>query len=131
MRGASAPGVADFDRGAAGELTFSKGGSRPARRRTLQAKRSSRTLRASAKAGVTRSHEVTRRLTPEPLPVSALPAEVARQSQREVGRLRRVPAGSPEAAQARQLPELAVVAAGESVVAEDAALADVKDVLEA
>ena len=36
-----------------------------------------------------------------PATASALPFEVARQAQREMDRLRRLPAGSPEAAQVR------------------------------
>jgi len=68
-------------------------------RSPLNQRRSGRGLRAAAPSlerviadGVT---------APRPLPVTSLPAEVARQAQREMDRLRRLPPGSPEAGQVR------------------------------
>ncbi len=104
--------------------------SRPARRRPLQAKRSARTLRAAAEATLPRPQEVTRRPSAEPLPGSTLPAEVARQSQREMDRLRRLPAGAPEAAQVRSYLHWIWSLPWEATVAEDADLGAVQHVLE-
>ncbi len=63
-------------------------------------RRASRGLRA--KAAVPTLPKVTR-LVPafQPAPAASLPVEVARQAQREMDRLRRLPPGSPEAGQVR------------------------------
>jgi ATP-dependent Lon protease len=104
---------------------------RPARSRTLQAKRSSRTLRATAATVAPPVH------TPEDLrtasrqvPISPLPSDVARQSQREMDRLRRLPAGSPEAGQIRAYLHWLWSTPWESLVSEDADLLNVESVLE-
>ena len=95
------------------------------------ATRRARSLRAdSAVNGVSR--RVRRlpenRVTP-PL-TSALPLEVARQAQREMDRLRRLPAGSPEAAQVRAYLQWLWTVPWEAVAAEDASLQQVEATLE-
>ena len=78
---------------------------------------------------------LTRRYRPPPareaphLP-SALPLEVARQAQREMDRLRRLPAGSPEAAQVRVYLQWLWSVPWDSMAPEDAALQHVEAVLE-
>jgi ATP-dependent Lon protease len=104
--------------------------SRPARKPALQAKRPGRTLRASAEATASRSHEMTRRPLAGPMPAATLPAEVARQSQREMDRLRRLPAGSPEAAQVRTYLHWLWSLPWDATASEDADLQDVEKVLE-
>ncbi len=103
--------------------------SRPARTRTLQAKRPARSLRAAAEAPAVRSRELPGPAS-VPLPGASLPAEVARQSQREMDRLRRMPAGSPEGAQVRQYLQWIWSLPWEAAVSEDADLGRVQDVLE-
>ena len=61
---------------------------------------------------------------------SALPLEVARQAQREMDRLRRLPAGSPEAAQVRAYLQWLWTVPWEAVAAEDASLQQVEATLE-
>jgi len=102
--------------------------SRP-RSRSLQAKRPGRALRAAPATAESRVREESRP-TPGVLPVSSLPAEVARQSQREMDRLRRLPAGSPEAAQVRSYLQWLWAMPWERVVSEDADLNHVQVVLE-
>ena len=64
------------------------------------ARRSGRGLRASASQGPAHiGTDIPQ--APRSLPVVGLPMEVARQAQREVERLRRLPPGSPEAGQVR------------------------------
>jgi ATP-dependent Lon protease len=103
--------------------------SRPARTRTLQAKRPARSMRAAAEAPAARPRELPAPAS-VPLPGASLPPEVARQSQREMDRLRRMPAGSPEAAQVRQYLQWIWSLPWESSVSEDADLGRVQDVLE-
>ncbi len=104
--------------------------SRPARRSPLQAKRPGRAMRASAEATVARPREESRRPAPGLVTVPQLPAEVARQSQREMDRLRRLPAGSPEAGQVRSYLQWLWSLPWDATVAEDADLSEVQDVLE-
>ncbi len=104
---------------------------RPARKRTLQAKRSSRDLRANAALDVppVRAREEPR--APQAhAPMSSLPAEVARQSQREMDRLRRLPAGAPEAGQIRAYLRWLWAMPWESRASEEADLPHVESVLE-
>jgi ATP-dependent Lon protease len=104
---------------------------RPARNRPLQAKRSSRTLRATAALDapiVRESHDP--RSGPAQPPMSPLPADVARQSQREMDRLRRLPAGAPEAGQIRAYLHWLWAMPWESLVSEEADLPHVESVLE-
>jgi len=103
---------------------------RPARKGALQAKRPGRAMRASAEATVGRTREDSRRPAPGLLPVPPLPAEVARQSQREMDRLRRLPAGAPEAAQVRSYLHWLWALPWEATVPEDADLSEVQAVLE-
>jgi ATP-dependent Lon protease len=98
-------------------------------RKPLQAKRPGRGLRASADTIAPRTHDIARRVTPGPLPAPTLPAEVARQSQREMDRLRRMPAGSPEAAQVRSYLHWLWSMPWDAVVSEDANLAQVEQML--
>jgi ATP-dependent Lon protease len=86
-------------------------------------------MRAAVEAPVARSREIVRPAS-VPLAGSTLPAEVARQSQREMDRLRRMPAGSPEAAQVRQYLNWIWSLPWDASVTEDADLAHVQDVLE-
>jgi ATP-dependent Lon protease len=104
---------------------------RPARNRTLQAKRSSRTLRATAAldAPIVRDTHEPRPGTGQP-PMSPLPTDVARQSQREMDRLRRLPAGAPEAGQIRAYLHWLWGMPWESLVSEEADLPHVESVLE-
>ena len=104
--------------------------SRTSRKPSLEAKRAGRTLRASAEATVSRPHESPRRVMPGLLPAASLPAEVARQSQREMDRLRRLPAGSPEAAQVRTYLHWLWSLPWDATASEDANLQDVEGVLE-
>ena len=103
--------------------------SRPARTRTLQAKRPARSMRAAAEAPALRPRGLPGPVS-VPLPGASLPPEVARQSQREMDRLRRMPAGSPEAAQVRQYLQWIWSLPWESTVSEDADLGRVQEVLE-
>lgn len=104
---------------------------RPARNRTLQARRSTRTLRATAALD---APAVREREGPRPgagqAPVAPLPADVARQSQRELDRLRRLPAGAPEAVQIRAYLQWLWSMPWESLVSEEADLPRVESVLE-
>ena len=84
--------------------------SRPARNRGLPAQRSPRSLRASASAPAVRSREESRS-TRGVLPIGTMPAEVARQAQREMDRLRRLPAGLARGRAGARVPPVAVVAA--------------------
>jgi ATP-dependent Lon protease len=86
-------------------------------------------MRAAVEAPVARAREIVRPAS-VPLAGSTLPAEVARQSQREMDRLRRMPAGSPEAAQVRQYLNWIWSLPWDASVTEDADLAHVQDVLE-
>ncbi len=104
--------------------------SRPARKQPLQAKRPGRAMRASAEATVPRGTGLERRLPPPPLVTPALPAEVARQSQREMDRLRRLPAGTPEAAQVRTYLHWLWSLPWDATVPEDADLHQVEAVLD-
>lgn len=105
--------------------------SRSERRRPLSAKPSPRTLRATSAletpAARTRGES---REAPAAIPSATLPAEVARQSQREMDRLRRLPPGSPEAGQIRAYLHWLWALPWESTVAEDADLLHVESVLE-
>lgn len=103
---------------------------RPARTRPLSAKRSTRGLRATSalEAPPVRQRDEERSV-PGPLPTAPLPHEVARQSQREMDRLRRMPPGSPEAAQVRAYLQWLWSLPWDSQVSEDADLLDVERVL--
>lgn len=104
---------------------------RPARNRTLQAKRPPRALRATAAldAPVTRERDEPPP-GPATVPVSPLPAEVARRAQREMDRLRRLPAGAPEAGQIRAYLQWLWGMPWETLVSEEADLPRVESVLE-
>jgi ATP-dependent Lon protease len=104
---------------------------RPARNRTLQAKRPPRALRATAAldAPVTRERDDAPP-GPAAVPVSPLPAEVARRAQREMDRLRRLPAGAPEAGQIRAYLQWLWGMPWETLVSEEADLPRVESVLE-
>ncbi len=104
---------------------------RPARNRTLQAKRPPRALRATSAldAPLSREREAPRAGAGQ-APASPLPAEVARQSQRELDRLRRLPAGAPEAGQIRTYLQWLWSMPWESLVSEEADLPHVESVLD-
>ena len=102
--------------------------SRP-RSRSLQAKRPGRAMRAAAPLADTPVRDDARN-TPGSRPIASLPAEVARQSQREMDRLRRLPSGSPEAAQVRSYLQWLWSMPWEQSVSEDADLNRVQAVLE-
>ncbi|MFN8588531.1 MAG: S16 family serine protease [Candidatus Eisenbacteria bacterium] len=101
--------------------------SRPARNRTLSAKRSGRVMRAAAAL----DDPIVRRDDdrPGPVPTAPLPAEVARQSQREMDRLRRMPSGSPEATQVRAYLQWIWSLPWEAQVSEEADLLEVEKTL--
>jgi ATP-dependent Lon protease len=69
-------------------------------RRSASSRRSTRSVRARAAVSHTVEDEDREGAVTPRRPVS-LPAEVARQAQREMDRLRRLPSGTPEAAQVR------------------------------
>lgn len=104
--------------------------SRPARKSPMQARRPSRALRAIADTSVSRNGERARPLPPAPAGAPALPAEVARQSQREMDRLRRLPAGAPEAAQVRSYLHWLWSLPWDATVSEEADLTHVQRVLD-
>ncbi|MBI1798426.1 MAG: AAA family ATPase [Candidatus Eisenbacteria bacterium] len=101
---------------------------RPARSRSIP-DRKSRPLRARAAlaAPIERQGE---RLVPGSAPGASWPLEVARQAQREMDRLRRLPGGSPEAAQVRAYLQCLWSMPWDSVTSEDANLRHVERVLE-
>ena len=104
--------------------------SRPARNRTLSAKRSGRVLRATAaidEPAVRRDED----RPAGPVPTSPLPSEVARQSQREMDRLRRMPSGSPEATQVRAYLQWIWSLPWDQTVSEEADLLEVEKTLAA
>lgn len=103
---------------------------RPARTRPLAAKRSTRGLRATSglDAPPARQRDEERPLN-GPMPKAPLPTEVARQSQREMDRLRRMPSGAPEAAQVRAYLQWIWSMPWESQVSEDADLVEVERTL--
>lgn len=101
---------------------------RPARNKTLQAKRATRQLRAVEAPELRETDPVRRDGSRAPL--APLPADVARQSQREMDRLRRLPAGSPEAAQVRAYLHWLWSMPWDARVSEDADLLNVEQVLE-
>ena len=101
---------------------------KPARNRSLQARRS---LRATAvpEAPPAPAREDAR-IAPALPAAGPLPGEVARQAQREMDRLRRLPAGSPEAAQVRAYLHWLWSMPWEISAPEDADLRHVERVLE-
>ncbi len=104
---------------------------RPARNCTLQAKRSARAMRANAAVDVPPVREREEpRVSPAHTSVSPLPTDVARQSQREMDRLRRLPAGAPEAGQIRAYLHWVWAMPWEAAVSEEAGLTHVESVLE-
>lgn len=105
---------------------------RPARNKTLQAKRANRaTLRATAAPEALPARERDElRPGPGTPPLAPLPTDVARQSQREMDRLRRLPAGSPEAGQVRAYLHWLWSMPWDARVSEDADLLHVESVLE-
>jgi ATP-dependent Lon protease len=104
---------------------------RPARNRAAAPKRASRTLRATAATEIApaTNRDELRQIRPL-APTGPLPAEVSRQSQREMDRLRRLPAGSPEAASVRAYLHWLWALPWESAVSEEADLLEVQSVLE-
>lgn len=104
---------------------------RPVRNKTLQAKRPARALRATAAldSPVVRERDEPR-VGPGQAPHSPLPADVARQSQREMDRLRRLPSGAPEAGQIRAYLHWLWALPWEATVSEEADLPRVESVLE-
>ena len=105
---------------------------RPTRRRTLEARKATRPLRATAALdappvrGATHDDAAPAR----PGVSKSLPTEVARQSQREMDRLRRLPSGSPEAAQVRAYLHWVWSLPWDAAVPEDADLRAVERYLE-
>ena len=101
---------------------------RPARTRSLQGRR---TLRATAAIEAPSAH-VPDETHPgvSPAPPSSLPPEVSRCAQREMDRLRRLPTGSPEAAQVRAYLQWLWNTPWEQSAGEDADLRHVQAELE-
>ena len=100
-------------------------------RQRRPATRGTRSLRAdTAVNGVSRRYRPLPVAAEPPAVASALPLEVARQAQREMDRLRRLPAGSPEAAQVRSYLQWLWSVPWEAVAPEDAALQHVEAVLD-
>ncbi|MGH7740560.1 MAG: endopeptidase La [Candidatus Eiseniibacteriota bacterium] len=101
--------------------------SRLARSRSISERRG-RTLRA--KPPMAMPLERTSVTLPAPSEGHALPLEVARQAQREMDRLRRLPAGSPEAAQVRAFLQWLWSMPWGALSSEDADFKEVESVLE-
>jgi ATP-dependent Lon protease len=74
---------------------------RPLRPRSASSRRSTRAVRARGAVANGIEHDERRDHDVTPQRPASLPAEVARQAQREMDRLRRLPSGTPEAAQVR------------------------------
>ena len=101
----------------------------PRQRRTTT--RTNRGLRADAAVpGASRRLQSVPVGAEAPTKTSALPLEVARQAQREMDRLRRLPSGSPEAGQVRTYLQWLWSIPWEVMAPEDAALKHVEAVLE-
>jgi ATP-dependent Lon protease len=102
---------------------------RPAARpRLLRARKTGRTLRASSAAVA--AERIRTDAVPPGSPVNPLPAEVTRQAQREMDRLRRLPPGTPEAGQVRAYLQWLWSLPWEKSAPEDADLRRVERVLE-
>ena len=101
---------------------------RPVRSRPIP-DRKSRTLRARAAIAepIVRGGE---RPIASMMPTAALPLEIVRQAQREMDRLRRLPAGSPEAAHVRAYLQWLWSMPWDRLAGEDANLRQVESVLE-
>ena len=101
---------------------------RPSRNRPPQARR---TLRATAAIDAPPAHapDVSHPGV-RPVAANSLPAEVARRAQREMDRLRRLPTGSPEAAQVRAYLQWLWSTPWETQAGEDADLRHVQAELE-
>ena len=100
---------------------------RPARNRTAQARRTLRATAATVAPPIGAGVETP--LTSGAARLTALPVDVARQSQREMDRLRRLPAGSPEAAQVRAYLQWLWSMPWDASVSEEAHLTHVERVL--
>jgi ATP-dependent Lon protease len=96
------------------------------RSRSLRAPRRERPLRAQSAA----LERVDTDEAPRQAPPVRLPGEVSRQAQREMDRLRRMPSGSPEAAQVRAYLQWLWALPWEQMAHEDADLKQVERVLE-
>ncbi len=97
------------------------------RSRALRAPRGERPMRAQSAALEHIGGEAPLRQPPRAV---RLPGEVSRQAQREMDRLRRLPSGSPEAAQVRTYLQWLWSLPWETVAPEDADLKQVEQVLE-
>lgn len=101
---------------------------RPIRPRLLRGRKAGRTLRASGAAAAVPAERIRSDVAPA-APVNTLPAEVTRQSQREMDRLRRLPPGAPEAGQVRAYLQWLWSLPWERTAPEDADLRKVQRVL--
>jgi ATP-dependent Lon protease len=95
----------------------------------LRARKAGRTLRASSAPGVA-SDRLKGDAIPPGGPMNPLPAEVTRQAQREMDRLRRLPPGAPEAGQVRAYLQWLWALPWERSAREDADLRRVERVLQ-
>jgi ATP-dependent Lon protease len=103
----------------------------PRQRRTTSGRRGTRSLRADAAiSGASRRIPPARNGDEAPRKPSPLTHEVARQAQREMDRLRRLPSGSPEAAQVRAYLQWLWTLPWDVAAPEDADLKEVEAVLE-
>ncbi len=100
---------------------------RNARSRSLRAPKGERPMRAQSAALERATEDAPPRRPSRAVP---LPGEVSRQAQREMDRLRRLPSGSPEAAQVRAYLQWLWSLPWEQVAREDADLKQVEQVLE-
>lgn len=103
---------------------------RAVRSQAATPRRSGRTLRASAAAPALERPSAGPLATPKAVPVASLPVDVARQAQREMDRLRRLPPGSPEAGQVRAYLQWLWSLPWDQNVTEDADLGRVEATLE-
>src|SRR5215831_16488879 len=101
---------------------------RPVRPRLLRGRKAGRTLRASGATAALPTERMRGEITPA-APVNTLPADVTRQAQREMDRLRRLPPGTPEAGQVRAYLQWLWGLPWERTAPEDADLRKVQRVL--
>ena len=101
---------------------------RPSRPRSLQGRRTLRATAALEAPSTPSAPENDRGVAP--INTGALPPEVARRAQREMDRLRRLPTGSPEAAQVRAYLQWLWTTPWETASSEDADLRHVQAELE-
>ena len=103
---------------------------RPNRSQVAKSRKPGRDLRASAATPALEPAPIDRLTEPRPVAGTSLPGDVARQAQREMDRLRRLPPGSPEAGQVRAYLQWLWSVPWDQFASEDADLREVESVLD-